>query len=230
MLVDFILLVLTAVCSVGLTVVGGVVSSDKKWARLSFFIGGPVLVLLSIAQGWRQISAQQASDDAFMASKAELQKERNRSDAKIDGLFALLKTQTKEQPSETAKDHRSAQTPTQKGILPAGNGTLSISQTDKPSTRADAPYHIEVVIQTIENFQSLKLALECDQPIVDAGAQIGGATGSVQFMTSFGILAEHPNVYVYSYGSSVPPFGPANPLIIEIWSKTRITCKNVATF
>jgi len=51
-----------------------------------------------------------------------------------------------------------------------------------------------------------------------------------QTMVSGGVLRDHPNVAAYSYGSSVPPFGPANPLVIDVWSKEPVTCNQAATF
>jgi hypothetical protein len=50
---------------------------------------------------------------------------------------------------------------TQQPSLPPNNGQLKISQTRKTSTRADAPYETEVVIQTTDIFPSLKMLVAC---------------------------------------------------------------------
>src|ERR1700726_1551370 len=101
MIVDFLLLVIVTLLGVGLTVVGGFVASDKPWVRGCFLIGGPILVLCIVGQGLRQIRGQIASDGAYMNSVTERGKDRQRSDAKIDSLFALLQTKLKEGPAVT---------------------------------------------------------------------------------------------------------------------------------
>jgi hypothetical protein len=103
---------------------------------------------------------------------------------------------------------------------------LNISQSVKPSTNPDASFETEVVVQTDTVFPSLRFAIQCDKPIVSGTVMNSG----VRMMTNSGVVKEHPNVFVYSYGSATPPFGPANPLIIDLWSKEPITCKEAATF
>jgi hypothetical protein len=102
---------------------------------------------------------------------------------------------------------------------------LVISQSPKTSTRPDAPIEIEVVVQTIAIFPSLKMVIQCDKPLVDGSVMNGG----VRMMTSSGVLKEHPNIFVFTYESASPPFGPANPLIVDLWSKEPVVCSQVAT-
>jgi hypothetical protein len=52
----------------------------------------------------------------------------------------------------------------------------------------------------------------------------------VMMMTSQGIVAGHPNIYVLTYQSAMPPFGPASPIILNFWSKAPIKCSHVETF
>jgi len=40
----------------------------------------------------------------------------------------------------------------------------------------------------------------------------------------------HPNIFLYECGSAAPPFGPADPLEINLWSKRVVSCSEVATF
>jgi hypothetical protein len=240
MLVDFALLIIVALLGVGLTVVGGVVTSSRLGVRLCFLIGGPLLVICTIWQGTRQISAQRTSDEGFMHVVQESGKERQRSDAKIDALYALLRPELKETipiphgsprpPENTPKPTPKSETPASpQQLLPPNNAKVSIvSQTPKTSTRADADYETELVVQTTETFTSLKMAVECDKPLVYGAAYL--PRGSVQMMISSGVLTEHPNVFVYSYGSSTPPFSPSDPLIIDVWTKEPVTCNKVATF
>lgn len=106
---------------------------------------------------------------------------------------------------------------------------LTISQSREISTRQDAPTATKVIVQTDRVFSSLKLVLQCDGPLVDGSATVG-TSGMVQMMVGFGVVKDHPNIFAYSYGSSVPPFGPANPLIVTLWSKDPITCNQAAAF
>ena len=107
---------------------------------------------------------------------------------------------------------------------------LSVSQSLLISTRSDAPFATKVVIQTDKEFPSLRFVMQCDKPLVDTEYALGGTSGMAQQMVSSGLAPGRPNTVLYSYGSSTPPFGPANPLIIELWSKEAVTCNQVATF
>ena len=69
MLEDLALLTVIALFTVGLTVLGGFVTSDDLSVQLAFLIGGPILFILLIFQGYRQIDAQQRSDFAFIQSR-----------------------------------------------------------------------------------------------------------------------------------------------------------------
>lgn len=120
-------------------------------------------------------------------------------------------------PNEKPKEH-----------LPASRqGVFQITQTAQQSTRADARYETKVVIQTTMEFPTLNLAMECDKPLIDAEPQ---GPGGGMMNVRWGISKDHPNIFVFSYGSSVPPFGPANPLVINVWSKDSMKCNSVATF
>lgn len=113
--------------------------------------------------------------------------------------------------------------------LPRSNGIVSVvSQIPETSTRADAPYEIQVVIQTSVVWSTLKLAIECNGDLVGGSATMssGGAT-----MMSLSSLAKgHPNIFIYEYGSAIPPFGPADPLEINLWSEKAVSCSEVTTF
>jgi|GEM_PF-1933320 len=107
---------------------------------------------------------------------------------------------------------------------------LTVTQSFKISTRSDAPVEQEIVVQTDTTFPSLKFVMQCNGPLVDAIPMIGGSNAVAQMAVSRGIVPSQPNLVVYSYGSSTPPFGPANPLVIDVWSKKPVTCKQVKTF
>jgi hypothetical protein len=110
---------------------------------------------------------------------------------------------------------------------------LRVSQSPSPdkSTREDAPVKTRVVVQTDTEFPTLRLAVECDGPLVDGNGSTAGFNGmSSMMMTSQGIVSGHPNIFVLTYQSATPPFGPANPVILNLWSKSPISCAHATTF
>src|SRR5258708_25199176 len=135
-------------------------------------------------------------------------------------------------PSQVPSDNSSGPKPN--GVVPSPiilppmkQGVFTISQSSKPSTRADANHETQVVIQTTMKFPTLKFAMQCDKDLIDG--HISGP-GGVQMSVGWGVVKDHPNIFIYSYGSSIPKFGPANPLIINVWSKEPVVCNQVATF
>ena len=103
---------------------------------------------------------------------------------------------------------------------------LFISQKTDVSDMADAPYKIDVFVQSTVEFPSLRLAIQCDGPITKGD---GGATGMF-IMSNSGIAVGHPDVFVFTYKSAMPPFGPSNPLTFRFWSAQPLNCTKVTTF
>jgi len=103
---------------------------------------------------------------------------------------------------------------------------FTVTQSEDVSSHADAPHLTRVVIQTNVEFLHLKLALQCDGPIVEGR----GGTGGVMMMVSEGVANGYPNVFVFTYGSAIPPFGPSSPITISLWSKQPIHCDQATTF
>jgi hypothetical protein len=131
-----------------------------------------------------------------------------------------LTKQQPEKPTET--------TTSPKLVVPPSPqvASLLVTQQDDVSTDKDNPFKANVIVQTTQAFPSLNLALECDGPI-DHGR--GGFTGMLIGVRQ-GTINGHSNVYVFTYQSAVPQFGPANPLRISLWSKTPIRCEKASTF
>ncbi len=239
MTLDIILLIVGAVVTVGFTVLGVYLATEHPTARKVFVIAGALLLLVSITQGVRQLFSQAASDEAFMNIQRQMHDAQRQYDTKIDGLFALLQPRVTQNissvkrviPAIPKSAPLRSQTPPPSGSPPQSlQAHLSVSQSSLISTRPDAPVATKVVVQTDRDFPALRFVMQCDKPLVDAEYALGGGSGMVQMMVSSGLAKGHPNIYVYSYGSSTPPFGPANPLIIEVWSKEPVTCNQVATF
>jgi hypothetical protein len=78
-----------------------------------------------------------------------------------------------------------------------------LTQSEDVSSRDDAPHLTRVVIQTNVEFPTLRLALQCDGPIVEGNGGINGA----MMMVSEGVANGYPNVFVLKYGSASPHFG-----------------------
>jgi hypothetical protein len=102
---------------------------------------------------------------------------------------------------------------------------LTVTQTSEISDRPETPYRIRVIVQSSIDFPSLRLAVECDGPITD-----GSGGSGMMMMTSQGIVSGHPNVYVLTYQTSTPPFGPANPFPFTFYSKEPIKCTRASIF
>lgn len=113
-------------------------------------------------------------------------------------------------------------------VSPAHSGSLTITQQDDVSTRTDAPNKIKVTIQTTVDMPTLKLALKCNVPIVQA--QGGPAGAGLLIGTNQGIANADPTVWFFHYGSAVPPFGPSNPIVVNVWTATPAVCNQAATF
>jgi hypothetical protein len=107
-----------------------------------------------------------------------------------------------------------------------GVARFTVTQSEDVSSRSDAPHLTRVVIQTNVEFSHLKLALQCDGPIVEGSGGLNGVT----MMMNKGIANGYPNVFVFTYGSAIPPFGPASPITISLWSKNPIHCGQATTF
>jgi len=138
---------------------------------------------------------------------------------------------------EVSPDPNSSQSPptpqaeTPVSPLSAARLTVSQSPSPDPSTRQDAPVKTRIVVQTDRDFPVLRLAVECDGPLVDGNASTAGVEGmSSMKMTSQGVVSGHPNIFVLTYQSATPPFGPSNPVILNLWSKNPVTCNRASTF
>jgi hypothetical protein len=103
--------------------------------------------------------------------------------------------------------------------------TLAVVQNERTSTRSDAPFETQVVVQTNKEFPSLNLIIQCDKEIMDSKLNTNGTRAAMNVRE--GKVAN--NVFVYSYGMQSPPFGPANPIVVDLWSKEKLVC-SAATF
>jgi hypothetical protein len=105
---------------------------------------------------------------------------------------------------------------------------LTVIHKRQPSTREDAPYKTELTIQSMIDFPSLKLVVECDERLVDVDGHVSGWPGGLYGPGPSGILTDHPNVFIFSYTVSMPPFGRQHPIVLDLWSKKPIKCRAAA--
>lgn len=222
-----------------LTVLGaglaGHLAAKERWHKWFFWGTGLLIVVLIYFQA-RSYKEPPTADEVATAVQNKLSETHNINTQSATPSSPMVAENKK--PRSLSKNHEKDASRGPEETIPngpAGNepsqfAHLSVTQSRKLSTRTDAPTLTEVVVQTDKVFPSLKFVMQCDKPLVEAQPTIGGANGVIQMMVSSGLAQGHPNIVVYSYGSSVPSFGPANPLIINVWSKEPVTCDQVATF
>jgi hypothetical protein len=189
------------------------------------------------AQDEHFLALRKAQDEEFLATKTGI----NSLQSSFDSQF-IHKTVSAKPVSDAVKPaspkpvDSNSQNPinqsvplnnTQQAVVPAGGG-LRISQTNEVSTRTDAPYKIKVVIQFPADMPSLKFALKCNVPIIEA--QGGSSQGGMLMMTAQGIAREDNTVWLFQYANAAPPIGPANPISVNIWSSSPIVCNQARTF
>ena len=206
----------------------------KEWWHKWIFWGSAALILVLI---YFQARSYKESPTVEDISNGVIKKLRDTHNVQtvlptpgsgLPSVPSAAHDQGKPNASDEPKVHKSP--PKKSPAFPPTSAHLSVTQSQKISTRSEAPVETEIVIQTDVVFPALKLVLQCDHPLVDAQPTIGGTGGLVQMLVSSGIVADHPNVVVYSYGSSIPPFGPANPVVISVWSTQPVACNQVNTF
>jgi hypothetical protein len=195
----------------------GHLAAKSMWQKRFFWGTGLLIVVLIYFQA-RSYKEPPTAEDIANAVQKKVADTHN-TDTQALATPIPLTNGAKSKPTKSGKPKRST-----------SSAHLTVTQSTKISTRADAPVETEVVVQTDRVFPTLKFVMQCDQRLIDAQPTIGGSMSLGQMSVSSGVIREHPNVVVYSYGSSAPPFGPANPLVIDVWSKEPVTCNQVATF
>lgn len=99
---------------------------------------------------------------------------------------------------------------------------VHISQRQVPSTRDDAPYGLEVTLQTDVMQQPTAFVIECDADITEGSFYVTGST----MMTNIhrGVLDNKKQFY-FSFGT--PPFTPQAPIVVTLLAKTPIKATRV---
>jgi hypothetical protein len=91
------------------------------------------------------------------------------------------------------------------------------------STRDDAPYGIQVFIQTDTTIQPVAFEIDCDHPIVDGKFFIAGQ--GIYFNSADGYSEDHKS---YKFSFHVPPLTPESSLVVTLLSKEDIRVTRIA--
>src|SRR5713101_8231862 len=222
-----------------LTVLGaglaGHLAANKWWHKWFFWGSGLLIVVLIYFQA-RSYKEPPTAEEIAVAVQRKLSETQNINTQQAPSSPPVVAENKVPHslPQGRPKKGAAQKPPEMKSTSPAGDESLpqsahlTVTQSLRTSTRTDAPTETEVVVQTDKVFSSLKFVMQCDKPLVDAHTRIEGA--GAQMAVSSGLVQDHPHIVVYSYGLSAPPFGPANPLVIDVWSKDPVTCNKVTTF
>jgi len=230
-MLDLLLMLVIAASSVGMAAYGGHLASDKWWKKGFFWGAGTLCFGATIWLGVRSDRENNDKNNAILATENELKVQQGRSDEKLDRLFGLLSVK----PIEARKGPISG-TKVSSPNPPTGLSatfmdiTFGISQSAKISVRRDAPNQTEVVVTSSAQMPNLKMALECDKELIDASPHFDRA--SMVVSGQWGVLRDHPNIFIYTYlaSGSTPPFGPGHPLTIDVWSKQPVNCEKLEVF
>jgi hypothetical protein len=184
------------------------------------------------AQDNQFLALNQKQDVEFVATKGlqiSLDKQFQKT-VPVQPFHNVGKTDATQRPTDQplAKHPSEVQAPIPSQVQQAVLGSLTISQSEEVSTRPDAPYKARVIIQTTVEMSALKLVLKCTGPLVEAQ---GGPIGSgILMMTSQGISNADRSLWFLQYGNASPPFGPSNPIAVNVWSTAPVICNQAKTF
>lgn len=232
MTTNLVLVSVIALLTIGMGAAGGHMAANKSWQKWIFWLAALVSVAATIVLDIRTDRDVSEKNAAIMSSQQRIEAVEKQSREKIDAIFALLQPRPSD-PQTRAGILRPAPKPVSSPPVkpdspdyrPPTLGVLAVSQVQGVSTRPDAPVKTDVVVQSSISFPTLQLVLECDKDLVEVKPSLTNTSVRTSMAVRQGIIDGHTNAFMYSYGSSVPQFGPANPLVFSIWSKEPIRCK-----
>lgn len=99
---------------------------------------------------------------------------------------------------------------------------VHISQRQVPSTRDDAPYGLEVTLQTDVMQQPSAFVIECDADITDGNFYV---TGNMVITNERSGVLDNKKQFYFSFGT--PPFTPQAPIVVTLVAKTPIKATRV---
>lgn len=191
-----VLIILIAIIAASQTVLGGLMSSSKTWHRVFFVSTGVLLIVLTVTQGVISNRDQNALQEQIQAlAKATIETNQ--------GVKELLGKPTVPQPNTIP--HPSHIRVTQRNV--------------RPST-PDAPYELQVIIETEVLMNNAGFSIECDGPIVDGRFFVTGQPVMMNVRTT-----KANSTFAFSFG--YPPFTPQSPIVVTLVSKTQIKATKI---
>jgi hypothetical protein len=183
--VGLILVILITALAVSQVVLGGLMSSNKTWHRVFFASTGLLLLVLTIAQAVINNRDQNALQEQIQAL-AKATIETSQ------GVKELLGKPTVPHPNHTRYAQRNVR-----------------------SSNANAPYELQVIIETDVPIQNAGFRIECDGPIIDGQFFVTGQPIMMNVRTT-----KEDKAFVFSFG--YPTFTPQSPIVVTLLSKTQI--------
>jgi hypothetical protein len=221
-------MVVVAAFSTWMAIYGGHLAADRWWRKGLFWVPGVLCFVATVYLAVRTDRDNTDKNNAIMSSQKELQQQQQKSDQKIDIIFNLLQpslsaTHQKFQPmvkpvaAPNPSDHQGG-LPQVNPATTAEASWVRVSRTERVSTRADAPYATELVVQTSKEISPVRMIVQCDQDIV-AGQHLNGGAF---MMYSVGVAQGNPKAFILRY--DFPSFTPSSPIDIELWSRSPSKC------
>lgn len=90
-----------------------------------------------------------------------------------------------------------------------------------PSVREGLPYGFRIVLQTTVTISPVQVLVQCSGPIEEATNIVIGASAKL------GSGGAPRGKDYYSFRIDAPPFTPQSPIQIDLFSKTKVTCRVV---
>jgi hypothetical protein len=111
------------------------------------------------------------------------------------------------------------QHPVEQSVAPPHVPHVQIVQRPTPALTDEAPYGLQVIIQP-DTQMAASFQIECDGPIAQGRFYIAGQGAMMNVRTGV-----DGNNYFVSVG--YPPISPTNPLVVNLYSKEKITLRRV---
>lgn len=99
---------------------------------------------------------------------------------------------------------------------------IQMSERRVPSTRADAPYGLQVILQTDVQQQPTAFIIECDGEITAGEFFMAGQ--AVMMGVAYGVQPDKKRFYLRV---SFPPFTPQSPIVVTLLSKSAVRVTRV---
>ena len=239
-----------ALLAIVVSVHGGFLSSHDKTHRRLFMAYGVVGLLLIGFQGLliRSEQTESRSDQAKLRDQITTLVNATRLQATLDdikgmqtamgdwflrletALYAAHKQEPPTRPEPKPKPEPRSEPPSKAEPEPAPREPLGpptvehvrITQRRAPSNKADAPYGLQVILQTDTTIQPAAFKIDCDGQISEGRFFVAGQAAMMSVAHG---LSEDKKTFQFSF--RFPPFTPESPIVVTLLSKTDIRVTKV---